>query len=76
MVNTPPSLKHPKRLVEQIQKLPWRNTKVVVMDKKELESKGFGCLLGVSYGSDRDPYVVVLERIVDKNLPNRALAGK
>lgn len=48
MVNTPASLKYPKRLAEQIMKLPFRNTKVTLMEKKELETKGFGLLLGVS----------------------------
>ena len=45
MVNTPASLKYPRRLAEQIIKLPFRNTKVVLMEKKELEAKGFNLLL-------------------------------
>ena len=39
MVNMPPSQKYPKKLVEQIQSLPFHNTKVTVIDKKELEEK-------------------------------------
>lgn len=76
MVNTPASLKYPRRLAEQIMKLPFRNTKVTLMEKKELETKGFGLLLGVGAGSDKDPCVLVFERIIDKNLPTLALAGK
>lgn len=76
LVNTPANLKYPKKLAEQIQKLPWRNTKVSVMDRKELETKGFNLLLAVSAGSDRDPAVVVFERTIDKSLPTYALAGK
>lgn len=76
MVNMPASLKYPRRLAEQVMKLPFRNTKVSLMEKKELETKGFGLLLGVGAGSDKDPCVVVFERIIDKNLPTLALAGK
>ncbi len=76
LVNTPASLKYPKKLSEQIIKLPFRNTKVTLMEKKELETKGFNLLLGVGAGSDKDPCVLVFERIVDKNLPTLALAGK
>ena len=76
MVNTPASLKYPRRLAEQIMKLPFRNTKVTLMEKKELETKGFNLLLGVGSGSDKDPCVLVFERIIDKNLPTIALAGK
>jgi len=76
MVNMPASLKYPRRLAEQIMKLPFRNTKVTLMEKKELETKGFNLILGVSSGSDRDPCVLIFERIIDKNLPTLALAGK
>jgi leucyl aminopeptidase len=76
MVNMPASLKYPRRLAEQIMKLPFRNTKVSLMEKKELETKGFNLLLGVGAGSDKDPCVLVFERIIDKNLPTIALAGK
>lgn len=76
MVNTPASLKYPRRLAEQIMKLPFRNTKVTLMEKKELETKGFNLLLGVGSGSDKDPCVLVFERIIDKSLPTLALAGK
>ncbi len=76
MVNTPASLKYPRKLAEQIFKLPFRNTKVMLMEKKELETRGFGLLLGVGAGSDKDSCMVVFERIIDKNLPTIALAGK
>jgi leucyl aminopeptidase len=76
MVNTPASLKYPRRLAEQIMKLPFRNTKVTLMEKKELETKGFNLLLGVGSGSDKDPCVLVFERMIDKTLPTIALAGK
>lgn len=76
MVNTPASLKYPRRLAEQIMKLPFRNTKVSLMEKKELETKGFNLLLGVGAGSDKDACVLVFERMIDKNLSIIALAGK
>lgn len=76
MVNTPASLKYPKKLAEQIMKLPFKNTKITLMEKKELETKGFNLLLGVSSGSDKDPCVLVFERMIDKSLPTLGLAGK
>lgn len=76
MVNTPASLKYPRRLADQIMKLPFRNTKVMLMEKKELETKGFNLLLGVGAGSDKDSCVLVFERMIDKSLPTLALAGK
>ncbi len=76
MVNTPASLKYPRRLAEQMMKLPFRHTKVTLMDKKELEIKGFNLLLAVGAGSDKDSCVLVFERMIDKNLPTYALAGK
>lgn len=76
MVNTPASLKYPRKLADQIMRLPFRNTKVTLMDKKELETKGFNLLLGVGSGSDKDSCVLVFERMIDKNLPTIALAGK
>lgn len=76
MVNTPASLKYPRKLADQIMRLPFRNTKVIFMDKKELETKGFNLLLGVGAGSDKDSCVLVFERMIDKNLPTIALAGK
>lgn len=76
MVNTPASLKYPRKLADQIMKLPFRNTKVMLMEKKELETKGFNLLLGVGAGSDKDSCVLVFERMIDKSLPTIALAGK
>lgn len=76
MVNTPASLKYPRKLADQIMKLPFRNTKVMLMEKKELETKGFNLLLGVGAGSDKDSCVLVFERMIDKSLPTLALAGK
>ena len=76
MVNTPASLKYPRKLADQIMKLPFHNTKVMLMEKKELETKGFNLLLGVGAGSDKDSCVLVFERFIDKNLLTIALAGK
>lgn len=76
MVNTPASLKYPRRLADQIMKLPFRNTKVTLMEKKELENKGFNLILGVGAGSDKDSCILVFERVMDRNLPTIALAGK
>lgn len=76
MVNTPASLKYPRRLAEQMMKLPFRHTKVTLMDRKELETKGFNLLLAVGAGSDKDSCVLVFERMIDKNLPTYGLVGK
>ncbi len=37
----PPNEKFPQKLVALVESLPWKNTKIRVLGKKELEKAGF-----------------------------------
>jgi leucyl aminopeptidase len=77
MVNMPPGDCTPIDMVNMIQALEWKNTKIKIIPKKELETLGCNLLLAVSAGSDKDPYIVVFERISSPTSPNvHAFIGK
>jgi leucyl aminopeptidase len=77
MVNMPPGDCTPIDMVGMIQSLEWKNTKIKIIPKKELETLGCNLLLAVSAGSDKDPYIVVFERISSPASPNvHAFIGK
>ncbi len=60
---------YPESFVEIIKKTKWKNTKVKVLTPKDLEKKWLGLLWAVWKWSINKPYMVILERIVDKKLP-------
>ena len=76
LVNLPSNEKYPEKFAEYVGSLSWRNTKVRVLGRKELEKEGFGMLLSVSAGSDREPKVIVFERKGNKTPPEYAFVGK
>lgn len=76
LVNTPSSHSNPSHIVEEIEKYPWKHTRVRVMKKKELQDIGMNLLLAVGAGSPNEPYVVIFERIEKKDAPVYWLAGK
>ena len=76
LVNLPPSKSTPEQMVSMIQSFPWKNTTLKIMKKSELEKLWFNLLLAVSYGSDKDPYVVIFERKKDPSLETYAFIGK
>ncbi|NDK07730.1 hypothetical protein EOM39_00615 [Candidatus Gracilibacteria bacterium] len=73
---TPTSDLHPEKFAEIIEKTKWKNTKVIVFGSKDVQKKGLGLLWAVGKGSIYKPCMVILERIVDKNLPTIGLVGK
>lgn len=79
LVNIPSGDKYPELLKDIILGLGWKNTEIRVVNKKEMEKLGFGCLLGVSKGSDREPYSMFFSRKcshTDHAHQKIALAGK
>ncbi|HLD20134.1 MAG TPA: leucyl aminopeptidase [Patescibacteria group bacterium] len=60
LVNEPSSHITPKVLVRHAQEIASKNDSIscTVLDKKELEKRGFGCILGVARGSDEPPYLI------------------
>ncbi len=61
LINEPANILYPKTYVEKIQELINLGLEVEILDKKELEKIGMGALLSVSWGSDKEPYVVVIK---------------
>lgn len=77
LVNTPSSHKYPALLAEHIQKMPWKNTKITVLDKKQLQKANCNLLLAVGAGSANEPYIVMFERSsTDKTAEKVAVIGK
>jgi leucyl aminopeptidase len=60
-INEPANIIYPESIVNQIKELTKIGLKVTVLNKKQLQQKGFHSLLAVSDGSDKDPYVVIME---------------
>ena len=62
LVNAPGNLKSPEYLAMQAVAMAERaGIKVKLLDRRELERQGFGAMLGVAQGSERQPYLIVLE---------------
>lgn len=62
LVNTPGNIKSPSYLAEQAQAAAKRsNLSCQILDRKDLEKEGFGALLGVAQGSQREPHLIILE---------------
>lgn len=62
LVNAPGNLKSPEYLARQAVAMAERSgVKASLLDRVELERQGFGALLGVAQGSERPPYLIVLE---------------
>jgi len=73
---TPPCDLTPEKFMEQVKKINFKNTKVKVLSPKEIEKKGLNLIHAVWRGSKYKPYIVILERIVDKTKPTYGLVWK
>lgn len=76
IINLPPSDTRPEVFVKYIQKYEWKKFTLRVINAAELKKLGCNLLLAVGAGSDYPPYMVILERIIDKKLDTYALIGK
>jgi leucyl aminopeptidase len=61
LVTEPANVLYPAEFAERTEALKKLGLKVEVFDKKDLEKLGFGSLLSVSWGSAREPRMVVLQ---------------
>lgn len=66
---TPSNELYPESFAKIIKKTKFKKTKVKIFDYKKIEKLWLGLLENVWKGSSRKPYMVILERIVDKKLP-------
>jgi leucyl aminopeptidase len=61
LVTEPANVLYPAEFADRIEGLKKLGLKVEVFDKKDLEKLGFGSMLSVSWGSAREPRMVVLQ---------------
>jgi leucyl aminopeptidase len=61
LVTEPANVLFPASFAERAEELKKLGVKVEVFDKKDLEKLGFGSLLSVSWGSAREPRMVVMQ---------------
>jgi leucyl aminopeptidase len=61
LVTEPANVLYPEEFAERAEALKKLGVKVEVFDKKDLEKLGFGSLLSVSWGSAREPRMVVMQ---------------
>ncbi|MFA5917337.1 MAG: leucyl aminopeptidase family protein [Candidatus Gracilibacteria bacterium] len=73
---TPTCDLYAEKFAEIIKKTKWKNTKIKILSPKDIEKQGLGLLWAVGKGSINKPYMVILERIIDKNLPTIGFVGK
>ena len=61
LVNEPPNVLHPEEFARRAKTLAKLGLKVEVLGEAELKKQGFGALLGVGKGSERESQLVVME---------------
>lgn len=75
-VNMPPKDANPENITQELRNRTWKNFRLKIFAKKDLETLGCNLLLAVAAGSEAPPYMLVLE---PKNPPKSekyALVGK
>ncbi len=61
LVTEPANILYPEEFAERATELKKLGVKVEIFDKKDLEKLGFGTMLSVSWGSAREPRMVVMQ---------------
>ncbi len=61
LVTEPANILYPEEFADRAAELKKLGVKVEIFDKKDLEKLGFGTLLSVSWGSAREPRMVVMQ---------------
>ncbi len=61
LVSKPGNVIYPKTFVESCKKFTKLGIKLKVLAKKDLQKLGMGALLGVAQGSEKEPYVMIME---------------
>ncbi len=73
---TPTCDLYAEKFAEIIKKTKWKNTKIKILSPKDIEKQWLGLLWAVWKWSINKPYMVILERIIDKKLPTIWFVGK
>lgn len=73
---TPSNFLYPESFAKKVKEAKFKNTKVKILSPKQIEKKWLGLLHAVWKWSVHKPYLVIMERIIDKNLPTIWLVWK
>lgn len=76
IVNTTSNDKTPEKYVNHIKSLRFKNTKIKILDYDQIKKEWLNLLEAVGRWSVHKPYLVILERIVDKKLPTIGFVWK
>ena len=77
--NLPGNYFYPESFVKEAKKISKanKNIKTIVLDKKHLQKEKMNCLLGVSQGSAKNPYLVIMQyKSMQKSKETVLLVGK
>ncbi len=74
--NTPPCDLTPELFVKKIKEIKWKNTKLKVLNSKDIQKQKLGLIYAVGKGSSHAPHFAILERIVNKKFPTIGFVGK
>ena len=66
---TPSNFLYPESFAKIVKNTKWKNTKIKILTPKQIEKKWLWLLHAVWKWSVHKPYVVIMERIIDKKLP-------
>ncbi len=61
LINTPAKDTTPEKIVDEIQKYPWKHFTIDIFNKADLEKLWCNLLLAVGAGSDNPPYMVIIK---------------
>ncbi len=77
LVNTPPNIATPSYIADYAREIAKKNSlKCTILDEKQMEKLGMGCLLAVGMGSENKPRIAVLEYRGNGNENPIVLVGK
>ncbi len=66
---TPANDLYPESFAKIIKNTKFKNTKLKIFNSKQIEKKWLGLLHNVWKGSSKGPYMVIFERIINKDFP-------
>lgn len=66
LINEPANILYPATYVKIIKDLQKHGIKVTILDAKQLNKLGMGALLSVAIGSNKEPYVAIMEYVGNK----------
>lgn len=61
IVSEPGNVIYPETFMQECKKLSKLGLKITVLDQKQMKKMGMNALLGVAQGSEKEPYLVVME---------------